>query len=60
MKGFNVLNYGLNRIYQISKRNDFKIRIIEQYELDKFKFMANVLILSLEGDSILLYQKPAK
>lgn len=56
MNGFNVLQYGLNRIEQLAGRNDFEIKIMDRTNLDHTRLRHPSLILSLQGGMVSIYQ----
>jgi hypothetical protein len=49
IRGFNVL--GLNRIYHLSKRNDFFMKVLEQPEFNHYKNIEKSFFLTLNADN---------
>ena len=57
LKGFNVLREdGLQRIKKVSGRNDLMMKIIEISDVEQFKNTNNSLILSLNRETVQIYQ----
>jgi hypothetical protein len=57
MSGFNVLDEGLNRINQLSRRADLRIKVISQSQIEPKQLPHDALILELDratGDIIRL------
>jgi hypothetical protein len=57
LKGFNVINYGQQRIKRIYGRDDITIKIMEPKYIDQSIHSKDALMLTLKGDLIVIYQE---
>ena len=60
INGFSVLKYGLHRIKQLSERDDFEVKIIEESDFDTDSITVNRLVLTLSNEKVSVFTEHGK